>query len=456
MPQRGAWSKPRGDAGAGSVEYVGAIMVVVALVASLTVSATPIGAVVMGRICAAFGAECGAVTAAPPEQQPDKECTVRTEDSSIDLGVSIAFVDIDGGGRMIVETMSDNTYRVTLDGKATAAAVASAGEAVFGGSIKGYGGSLEASADASAGVQLRNGLEFRFTSESAKNDFTGWVERNLTRAGVAAAAGPIGGPAVGVGSWIFDKVTGYDYTPPAPSAIYGEAGYTAGAGAAAGGITAGGNASIDVSGAAGVKHDIETGETTVYTRVDLSAEGAAQVGFSTSDANWGQGASGAGNVELVVGTTYKNGQIVKVALDGAATADGSYALTSMAGFPLQDEGGRGIQLSVEIPVTDANRSRILPTLVGLGAMATTVGSHPLAEGTALPRLMQEAQAAGASVTAQTLDVSSSDLFDAAVSLKAPAVGGLGFRASAGSSEQNTTGAYYASPTGWKPWTNCVS
>lgn len=449
--------RPRGDDGAGTVEYVGVIMLVVALMLSLTVYATPVGNVIMARICEAFGAECGGPALTAPDGQPDKVCTRNTTTAGYDLGLSIAFVDLDGGGQMIVEEMSDGTYRVTLDGKASAEVVASAGEAVGSLSINGYGGSLELSASASAGIVGQNGLEFTFATEGAKNDFTGWVERNFVRGATAVAAGPLLAPAVGLGGWIYDKVTGYDYTPPAPSAIYGEVGYTGGAGASAGGIVAGGNASVEASATAGMKHDVESGETTVYHRVNLSAEGALQIGFSSSDANWGSGASGSGDVELVVGTVYSaDGEVVGVSLDGAATAEGSYALTSLAGFPLQGEGGRGVQLSVEVPVTDANRHRILPTLVGLGAMATTAGSHPLASGTALPRLMEEAQASGANVTAQTLDVSKSELFAAALSLKAPAVGGLGFRASAGSSEQNTLGAYYADLTGWKPWTNCVA
>ena len=61
----------RGDEGAGSVEYIGAILVVVAIIGSVTVSVTPVGNTIMAEICAAFGAECGAgVVVAEPRRNP--------------------------------------------------------------------------------------------------------------------------------------------------------------------------------------------------------------------------------------------------------------------------------------------------------------------------------------------------------------------------------------------------
>ena len=445
----------RGDEGAGSVEYIGAILVVVAIIGSVTVSVTPVGNTIMAEICAAFGAECGAdVVVAEPPTQPDQPCTQGSSTSGLTAGVSIAFVDLDGGGEMTVDRMSDGTYRVVLDGEAGVAAVASAGEAVGGLTINDYGGALELSADASAGVLGRLGAEFTFPDQISAEAFTGWVQRNLVRGGLASVAGPVGAPLVGAGGWLWDQATGYDYTPPAPTAIYGEAGITGKAGAGVGGITAGGSASIDVVNALGTKYDLATGATTVYSRVELSAEAAVQVGFSTSNADWGQGASGSGNVEIVMGMTVDaDGNLVGVALEGAATAEGSYALTDLAGFPLQDEGGRGVQMSAEFPVTDANRARVTTALTGLGVMAASTGSLAIAQGAAVPMIMGEAQNSG-TITAQTLDVSSSELLGAALSLKAPAVGGLGFRLGATTSTQETIGAYYADEDGWQDWTNC--
>ena len=163
----------RGDEGAGSVEYIGAILVVVAIIGSVTVSVTPVGNTIMAEICAAFGAECGAgVVVAEPPTQPDQQCTQGSTTSGLTAGVSIAFIDLDGGGEMTVDRMSDGTYRVVLDGEAGVAAVASAGEAVGALTINDYGGALELSADASAGVLGRGGAEFTFPDQGSAEAFT--------------------------------------------------------------------------------------------------------------------------------------------------------------------------------------------------------------------------------------------------------------------------------------------
>lgn len=444
-----------GDEGAGSVEYIGAILVVVAIIGSIAVSATPVGNTIMARICEAFGAECGAdVVVTEPPAQPDHPCTLGSETGSLTAGVSIAFIDVDAGGQMIVDRMSDDTYRVVLNGDLGVAAVASAGEAHGALTINGYGGALELSADASVGVLGSGGAEFTFPDQASAEAYTDWVQRNLIRSGVANATGPMGAPVVGLVGSLWDLAMGYDYTPPAPTAIYGEAGITGGLGAGAGGAVAGGSASIDLVNVLGAKYDMATGAKTVYTRVELSAEAAAQVGFSTSDANWGQGASGSGNVEIVMGMTLDaDGTMTGVAVEGAATAEGSYALTDLAGYPLQDGGGRGVQLSAQFPVTDANREQVTSALAGLGVLAASTGSPAPAQGAALPMILAEAQHSG-TITAQTLDVSSSELLGAALALKAPAVGGLGVRLGATTSTQDTIGAYYLDELGWKDWTNC--
>ncbi|GIG39079.1 hypothetical protein [Cellulomonas phragmiteti] len=448
----------RTDEGAGLVEYVGAIAVVVALVAGIMLWATPVGDQIVARLCDAFDADCGGGEI-DIDREPERACTQATDTTSVQAGVSIAFIDLGGEGSMSVERMSDGTYRVTLNGEAAVKAVASAGEAHGGLEIMGYGGNVELSAEAAAGLFAGAGAEFTFSSMDEVQDFNGWVQRKVLQGAAVSAAGP-GGPVVGLGfaavGGLIDWITGYDYTPPAPSAVYAEGGVVANAGAGVGVGIGGGSAEVEMKNALGTKLDTATGDITIYTRVEISAEAAAQLGFSSSDPNWGQGGDVSGQVQMVVATTVgPDGRLNHVSLEGAASSEGAYALTDLGGYPISDGYGKGVTLSADFAVTDANRSRVTAALAGLGAVATTTGSPALGVAGGVPLIFDEARRSG-DITAQFLDVSSQDLLAAALSLKAPAVGGLGFSLGASTSSSETTDAYYLTPTGWKDWTGCIA
>ncbi len=456
---------PDGDSGAGTVEYLGAIMIVLAVIGAFVMTATPIGSTIAARLCEAVGASCGSpedITADEPKGPPDRACTVQTDETNINAGVSVAFISLGEDGNMTVQKQSDGTYTVLLDGQVGVTAALSAGEAYGKVEVGDYGGSVGAEAEINGGVFAGAGVEFSFPDKKSADEFTDWVGRQVAKQGaksIGGALNPVGGPAIGigvdVGSWLWDKVTGYDYKPPAPTASFFEGGISAGGSASAGGLTAGGSAELNQENALGIKLDHETGDRTVYTRVELTAEAAAQLGFSSSDGNWGTGASGNGTVEMVVATTVDSDMNLKsVSLDGAATADGSYALTSLGGFPLQGSGGKGVQFSAQFDVTDGNRSQVVQALAGLGAL-TTVAGPGVSQAAAIPMIIAEAQRNG-DVTAQFLDVSSSNILDVAVGAEAPVIGGLGVNFGASTSSSSSTDAYYLGDHGWEDWTACAS
>jgi hypothetical protein len=68
--------------------------------------------------------------------------------------------------------------------------------------------------------------------------------------------------------------------------------------------------------------------------------------------------------------------------------------------------------------------------------------------------MVQARANG-DVTAEFIDVSSSNLLSAVLAFKAPAIGGLGVNIDAGTSESTTTNASYLGDDGWVDWTACT-
>jgi hypothetical protein len=106
-------------------------------------------------------------------------------------------------------------------------------------------------------------------------------------------------------------------------------------------------------------------------------------------------------------------------------------------------------------VTDANRAGVTSALVGIGVLAATTGQPFTAPQQAIPAIMLEARRSG-DITAQTMDVSTQNLLDAALSLKAPLVGGLGFGLGASTSSTDSTGAYYLGANGWKDWAACAA
>ncbi|MGY4643340.1 hypothetical protein [Cellulomonas sp. URHB0016] len=446
------------DSGSATVEYVGVLLVVVAVIASIVVASTPIGGTIMAKICQAFGATCTAPGSldADGDRVPDEPCTVGTDDENIDATVSIAFVDIGTSGTMTIEQMSDGTYKVTVGGQVGADAVLSAGEAKGGLEIGDYGGQVALSADLSAGLFAGAGVEYEFGSKKEADAFADYVHRTLVKEGAASLAGPAVGPGAHLLGQLFDKVTGYDYKPPSPGYSYYEGGTSVGAGAAADIVAAGGSAEASATQVLGLKLNHANNDVTVYNRITVDAEAAAKLGLSASDGNWGQGASGSAGIELVVATTLdSSGNLKDVSFDGVATAEGSVALTQLAGFPLQGGGGRGVTLSASFDVTDSNRQAVTAALAGIGVMTVTTGQPALGAQVAIPAILAEARASG-NITAQTLDVSSSNLLNAALSLKAPAIGGLGLSLGASTGSQDTLDAYYLGKNGWKDWTACVA
>jgi Flp pilus assembly pilin Flp len=454
------------DRGAATVEYAGVMFVVVALVSALIVGSTPVGGTIMAKICEAFGASCAAPGSldADGDRVPDHACTLQTDGTELEAGVEISFVNIGSSGEMTVERMSDGTYKVTLGGEAGAAAALSAGKLYGAFEVGDYGTSFGAQAQISAGVFGGAGTEYSFANKEQADDFTDWVTRTVAKEGVKAVGSsvvPGSAPAVGVGvdvvGWVVDKVTGYDYQPPSPDSSYFEGGITADASAAAGGLTAGGSASASYQDALGFRLDHKTGERTIYSKLQLDAEAAAQIGFSSTDGNWGAGGSGSGHVELIVSTTVdKDWNVTGLSVDGAATAEGAGSLTGIVGFPLQGGGGKGVQFSASAPVTDANRAQVLAALGGMGVTAVTSGAPPaMARGDAIMFIIDQARKDG-DVTAQFLDVSSSNLVNAALGIEAPVIGGLGFSAGAGTTSTTSTGAHYLGADGWKDWTGCAA
>lgn len=438
----------RSDEGAAAVEYVGIVIAVVALLLSLAVLFAPLGDVIYKRYCEAVASLTGGTCASPVAQVPDDNppdvpCVQSSDEFNAEFGVSIAFVDLGAGMAMVTEKLSDGTYQVALIDKGKIGATLSSGGIDAKLKIGGYGGEYGAGASVSAALEGAYGKEYTFNSAEDASKFQEWAAAEY---GQKAASS--GGPATGLAYWtgrkLMDAFTGYDYKPPAPSAVYGEANVVISGQAEAGAIVAGAGADISFGTGAGVRLDSD-GNTTVYTKVTLDGQAAIDLGL--------QPTSGSVGVETVVAVTVdSSGEVTEVGFTGAASAEGSYNLTQLAGMPLQDAGGKGIGLNATFPVTDANRADTLTALAGLGVVQVS-GGGAMAQAVALPWIMNQALADG-DVWVQTYDVSADQLLGAALGVEAPAVGGLGFTADAATSSKTSTGAWYRGRDGWLKWEEC--
>lgn len=435
-----------GESGAGAVEYVGVIALVVALILSLVVAATPVGQAIAAKLCEAVGASCGAaqVPGAEPDAPPTEPCVVDSAGTNVDYSLSVAFVDVGSGVGLQTDHLSDGTYKSTLSITGQAGATLSSGELVGKLQIGDYGGGLEAEAAASAALRAGGGLEYTFSSAEEAADFEEWAVRTFAKESVKSATGPAIGIGVEFANWAINKVTGYDYVPPAPTGFYAEGGPVISGSAGAGVIVGGANASGEFSSALGYRQDFSTGGHTVYTRVKLDQEAAADLGLK-------QMVAGKASVEVVAEVSVDaDGQLTGLALSGATTAEGSYDLSLLTGMPLQDAGGLGLGVRASLPVDDASRSRLSSALSDLGVYGAT---SPERTAAALSELFGVARENG-EVTAQAMEVSSSNLLSGALGVKAPAIGGLEVGLKSGTNSSSTQAAWYLGEHGWNVWEAC--
>lgn len=127
------------DTGAASLEYVGVLFVVVLVVGSLLVSATPIGAAIAARICAAFGAVCGSGAAEQRAADLKVKCTVAR--TNRELGYNVAVTGYRG------ERLDTDGITAFGDGTALVSLSQGAGAGVDGSSsLGGKGAELKAKA----------------------------------------------------------------------------------------------------------------------------------------------------------------------------------------------------------------------------------------------------------------------------------------------------------------------
>lgn len=201
------------DTGAASLEYAGMIAVVVLLVGSIVLSATPIGSTIKSRICQAVGASCGNV-AAQEKFDALTKCVVRRDDRTLGYGGNVRFFNVD--------RKDGDRFTVNSDGSASVMLTQSVagGVGITGKTVKKGGEDTPFSVDAK--IQAAGDMGYVYnvpeawggeeTAKSILDDKAGTIDRygNLVLGPWATSAVEgIGRAADGIGSawrWGMDEL----------------------------------------------------------------------------------------------------------------------------------------------------------------------------------------------------------------------------------------------------------
>ena len=446
------------ERGAASAELVGTLFVVVLVMGALLTAAAPGGALtgafesMFCRAFSSFGMECGSDTPtdAADSREPTEVCVVATDQTTKTLGVTVAFVDLDGGGQLAVETIADGTYRVTYQGQLQGGVSAGAGGGVqVTVDDENYGGLL--SAGAGAGAVIDGGMIWEVGTEAEKDAMVEYFEEEM-----ANATTPVWGDAMNLWNvmpWV-DR-----YSPPAPTSIYGEVGAYGNGSAGATALDQSASASANFTAALGVESNLETGEVTTYYQVDGKAAAAAHL-----DSGGGpMDGSADGSYQNVIAVTLSpDGEyLTNVEIQGTlfGAADGSYNPLFGPEFSGDASGGQVLNASVDLTqdeslsiATDLLRGAGIPVPPGVSSGGGSP-EGPASFFDAAQTFVGAAQDRG-ELWRQEIDGDSNTPFALDASGK---IGiGLGARYNNSNSQTNVTGADYWDGQAWAPWVSCHS
>jgi hypothetical protein len=358
--------RPRSDAGAGTLEYVGivgvAALLVVAVGLALSSNAPGVGNKVSAIICnilSGFQGNCGGIVG--PEREPTEPCVIGSDGDTIELGIGITFIDLGGNRGFIVEERSDGTFKVTRvqggDVQATAGAGASTSFTI---ADNDFGGG--ASASISGGVVFQAGEEWIVDSQGAVDDLT--TAENWSRVeDVLAAGNPFGSILKGARD-LFN--IGPQFPPP--TTVYVAGGLT-GEGSAYAGA---GSATAQASGAAsrmlGYSHDNRNGNNTFYFETTVEGSAAAEAAGIIDQV----GANLDGEMKVKTSVTVdSDGNIVSVSRSALAAGSSAGLTNVLFGGDFSpvtsDQVASGTQWDATLPIrTDRDRQAALSLLASSG------------------------------------------------------------------------------------------
>ena len=429
----------RQEKGSSIVEYAGAVLVVALLVASVLLAipnwGETIACEITSSVARAFGISwtCDATERNKENpHKPTKACTRNSRSRTASFS-GAAEISIEANGGIVVEAMSDGTYRVTDKRGGKVGAGTGAGGGV---EITWDGQSVGEYKAASIGGKGSGeaGATYTVKSEKEKDDLVGYLTRNAT----LGSAGLVG---AGV-NYVWNQFDGYD--PPKPSEYYVELGGGGSASADSTGLLNSNSAEGGVSGALGMRVNTEAGTTTVYYKVNGNARGQTRV------AGAGQGeAEGSAGYMIAVTKSSDDNKTLNVSLSG--NYDGQIGASSPLSVGAnKNEGGQVYNASVDL--NSAETTSVANDLLRAAGIPTDspASSSPEALDSALDTFVN-ASADHGILTRQDINKDTSR-YGAKFDVKALLEASLG----AAYTDETVTysnGQYYDG-TQWQTWAGC--
>ncbi|WP_102509414.1 hypothetical protein [Sanguibacter massiliensis] len=460
MIRRTAAARRGDDRGAGSVEYLGAILLVVAVVGSLLIAATPIGSAIAARLCEAFGTACAATEDAVDARRPEGPCVTDAVTTARSIGATV-IVDVDGGGTLITENLSDGTTRVTFRAAGNAGIGVAAG-AKISLTVDDFTMAKGAHAAAGAAAVVAGGSTWDFPpgQEKAAAQLTEHFQRHVENA-TTPIAGPLRALWDGASAAV-DRITGNGYRVPTPTSYFAQVDAQLAASGAWTDFTPLGPADGDVraSGATalGGRVDTATGATTLYFGASLDSTAWGRVGYLHENVE----GSFDGDVQTVVAVTLDptSTHMTNVSIELTTAQEGSIHLSRLLGTQYSDAHARGSQAHLSVDLTNPEATSVAGDLLRAVGVPVPPTAWTPAGGTgspgedALATFVRAAMERGeATVLARTSGSSTPFAFDAAVDGWKV---GVGVRYENSSTTTTTTEASYFDGSRWVPWTECVA
>lgn len=370
-----AVSRLRCERGQTSAEYIGLILVVVAIIGAIAFSG--VGATITQRIqdaiCQIGGGSCD-----DEQRAADEPCVTSTSSREANLNVQIVAVDIEQGGSYLREDRWDGSQRTTVFTISDSASLAGALRAGVKGKVGNVG--FDATAEAAAGGRLTGAVQYTVPTGAADE-----IEQALRRQGGIGqllrdgAESGLAGPLIDAA---LDKILGEDEPDlPATSAQFvaveaiGEIGGEIGAEA---GPLGGADLQAVIEAAGGARRITsgpDEGDLEIYIQLDGSAAG------SLSLATLGPAVSGDTSAVAVLtlreGRTPTRLQVTASAgyegsislaerLDGA-DLDQVAAVLERAAVAGSSGGGRSLEFGASLDLADAESLAAARALLIQGA-----------------------------------------------------------------------------------------
>jgi len=444
--------RTRDDRGQTSAEYAGVLGFVSAVVAALVLLGPPLGLYVgqgiRAMLCKIIGSSC------PLDVPfvPTKPCVLGSEEASAAVGVTAFSVKVGDKLSYTKARRSDGTWAVTLKmgGELGAEFKLGASAEVEGGPIDFKQG---LSANASLVAKGDGAQTYVFASEEEANRLIDWAKREAATSAL--------GPAGMFGNWLYEQLSGDDYSPPDPEETYITGGFKGSVDVSAGAGPAYAKGSAAAERVLGIKINHKDGTRTVFVKVGLEGNGSAGISL-------GPGGSASGGVDGVMSLTFdRDGNLITMSVDGSGKAGGGIQVSALGdnldsvlkyvktfGFSAGEEEGQMWEVKASLDLRDpANREAVMDFLTSSGlGVALGMPTIPGPSDVEAARRLYERFSQDATVTFATYDTSKSTYGasgSAGLGVKFGANGKLEFV------DATLTDASYRIPgVGFVPWTGC--